>query len=85
MSVGRVDAWLSKNKRGRSVVTVPFLNASLLSQLFSDMVRKVECHTGDPDLNPVIPPKISLGNALPPKTPTYAYTVHVHMHLYRES
>ena len=29
MSVGMVDAWLSKNKRGKSVVTVPFLTASL--------------------------------------------------------
>ena len=29
MSVGTVDAQLSKSKRGKSVVTVPFLTASL--------------------------------------------------------
>ena len=30
MSVGAVDARLSKSKRGKNVVTVPFLTASLL-------------------------------------------------------
>ena len=34
-----VDARLSGNKRGKSVVTVPFLTASLLGNFFSDMVR----------------------------------------------
>ena len=47
-----VDAWLSGNKRGRSVVTVPFLTASLLGKLFSDMVRVVNCHTGVLGSNP---------------------------------
>ena len=41
-----VDARLSKDKRGKSVVTVPFLTASLLGKLFSDMVRVVDCHAG---------------------------------------
>ena len=31
-------------KRGKSVVTVPFLTASLLGHLFSHMVRMVDCH-----------------------------------------
>ena len=34
-----VDGRLSGNKRGKSVVTVRFLAASLLGSLFSDMVR----------------------------------------------
>ena len=33
-------------KCGNSVVTVPFLTASLLGQLFSDMVRVFDCHAG---------------------------------------
>ena len=46
MSVGTVDARLSKNKRGKSVVTVAFLTVSLLGHLFSDMVRVINCNTG---------------------------------------
>ena len=34
MPVGTIDVRLSKNKRGKNVVTVPFLTASLLGQLF---------------------------------------------------
>ena len=47
-----VDARLSGNKRGKSVVTVPFLAASLLGKLFSDMVRVVDCHAGVLGSNP---------------------------------
>ena len=35
-----------------NVVTVPFLTASLLGQLLSDMVRVVDCHAGVLGLNP---------------------------------
>ena len=45
-----------------SVVTVPFLTASLLGLLFSDMVRVVDCHTGVPGLNPGLPKDFSLWN-----------------------
>ena len=45
-----VDAQLSGNKRGKSVVTVPFLTASLL--LFSDMVGVVDSHAGVLGMNP---------------------------------
>ena len=38
MSVGTVDAQLSKIKRRKSVVTVSFLTASLLGKLFSNML-----------------------------------------------
>ena len=41
-----------KIKRGKSVVTVPFLPTSLLGLLFSDMVRVVDCHTGVLGSNP---------------------------------
>ena len=34
------------------VVTVPFLTASLLGSLFSDMVRVVDSHAGDLGSNP---------------------------------
>ena len=34
------------------VVTVPFLTASLLGYLFSDMVRVVDCHAGALGSNP---------------------------------
>ena len=50
-----VDARLSGTKRGKSVVTalyLPFLTASLLGQLFSDMVRVVDCHAGVLGSNP---------------------------------
>ena len=33
-------------------MTVPFLTASLLGQLFSDMVRVVDCHAGVLGSNP---------------------------------
>ena len=62
MSIGTVDARLSRNKRGKSVVTVPFLTASLLGKLFSDMVRVVDCHAGVLGLNPGGPQKFSLWN-----------------------
>ena len=55
MSVGKLDAWLSKNKRGKSVVTVPSLTALLLGKLFSDMVRVVDCHAGVLGSNPGVP------------------------------
>ena len=37
----------SSQKRGESVVRVPFLTASLLGQPFRDMVRVVACHARD--------------------------------------
>ena len=55
-----VDARLSGNMRGKSVVTVPFLTASLL--LFSDMVGVVDSHAGVLGLNPGRPVISSLWN-----------------------
>ena len=40
------------NKILSSVVTVPFLTASLLGYLLSHMVRVVDCHTGILGSNP---------------------------------
>ena len=59
-----VDARLSRNKRVKSVVTVQFLTASLLDQLFSDMVRvvAVDCHLGS---NPGGPKDFPLGITSP--------------------
>ena len=59
-----VDARLSGNKRGKSVVTVPFLTASLLGKLFSDMVRVVDCHAGVLGSNPGGPRIFPLGITL---------------------
>ena len=56
-----VDARLSKNKRGKSVVKVPFLTTSLLGLLFSDMVRVVDCHAGVLGSNPGGPRYFPLG------------------------
>ena len=56
-----VDARLSGNKRGKSVVTVPFLTALLLGKLFSDMVRVVDCHAGILGSNPGGPKIFPLG------------------------
>ena len=56
-----VDARLSGNKRGKSIVTVPFLTASLLGLLFSDMVRVVDCHAGVLGSNPGGPKDFPLG------------------------
>ena len=42
----------SQEIKGESVVSVPFLTASLLGKLFSDMVRVVDCHTGVLGSNP---------------------------------
>ena len=47
-----VDARLSENKRGKSVVTVPFLTASLSGKLFREMIRMVDCHAGVLGSNP---------------------------------
>ena len=60
MSVETVDARPSKNKSGKSVVTVPFLTSSLLGQLFSNMVRVVDCHAGVLGSNPGGPKRFSL-------------------------
>ena len=57
-----VDARLSGNTRGKSVVTVPFLTASLLGLLFSDMVRVVDCHAGVLSSNPGGPKRFSSWN-----------------------
>ena len=57
-----VDARLSGDKREMSVVTVPFLTASLLGQLFSNMIRVVDCHAGILDSNPGGPKIFSLCN-----------------------
>ena len=62
MSVRTVDARLSRNKRGESVVTVPFLTASLSGKLFRDMVRVVDCHSGVLGSNPGGPKDFSLWN-----------------------
>ena len=56
-----VDARLSGNKRGKSEVTVPFLTASLMGKLFSDMVRVVDCHAGVLGSNPGDPKDFPLG------------------------
>ena len=55
MSVGTVDARLSKNKNEKSVVTAPFLTTWLLGKLLSDMVRVVDCHARDLGSNSVRP------------------------------
>ena len=51
-----------------AVVTVPFLTASLLGLLFSDMVRVVDCHAGVLDSNPGGPKDFPLGNTSEPKS-----------------
>ena len=56
-----VNAWLSGNKRGESVVKVPFQTALLLDKLFSDMVRVVDCHAGVLGLKPGDPKHFPLG------------------------
>ena len=43
------------------VVTVPYLTASLLGKLFSDMVRVVDCHAGVLGSNPGGPKDFTLG------------------------
>ena len=45
-----------------TVVTVPFLKASLLGYLFSDMVRLVDCHAGVLGSNPGGPKRFSPQN-----------------------
>ena len=61
LSVGMDDAQLSKNKRRKSVVTVPFLTPLLLGKLFSDMVRVIDRNAGDLGSNPDGPRRFSLG------------------------
>ena len=63
-----VDARLSGNKKGKSVVTVPFLIASLLGLLLSNMARVVDCHAGVLGLNPGGPKRFSPWNYLTTKT-----------------
>ena len=54
--------WASLGENLTFVVTVPFLTASLLGLLFSDMVRVVDCHAGVLGSNPGGPKRFSPWN-----------------------